>query len=406
MNNVWRLCVMMFLQYAIWGAWMPVLGSYVGENGLGFNGDQMGWLFALLPLATILSPALVGQIADRYLPTQWILAVLHLVGGITLLWMSTAQDYGGLLLGMGIFSLFYAPTLALTNSICFHHLSDPDKSFGRVRMWGTLGWIVIGITLTQTRKWGLFADIQGDLFILGGAASILLGLFSIALPHTPPKKSTENPLAFAESFRLFRNRNFLIFMLISFVVITELQFYYILTSPFLESLGVHNDNIAGIMTLAQIAEAVVMALLLPIALPKLGIRKCLVIGILAWPIRYIIFAIGEPTWLVIASLALHGFCYVFFFTVGVLYVDSVAGKDNRASAQSLFALVTLGLGLFVGSKFTGWIRDYFTENVNGQDVVNYQSIFLVPCALTILCAIVFPLLFRDKKMEASNESVG
>jgi MFS family permease len=463
----WRLSLMMLLQYAIWGAWAPVLSAYLSNSpdkgGLGFDNAQLGWIYSLLPLASIVSPFIAGQMADRTFATERFLGVLHLLGGVSLLVMASQKTFAGMVLWMLLFALLYAPTLALTNSLTFHHLSNGEKSpegksagattawyilglivailfvwawqsfplvtriiiavgwlliffylsriemeFGGIRVWGTIGWIISGLLLSLFRNQfpSLTPAGMSDSLVLAGVMAILLGLFSFGLPHTPPKKEGVNPWAFLEALKLLRERNFLVVVLISFVVATELQFYYILTAPFLEkSIGIPNKDVPGTMVIAQIAEIVVMAALLPALLPKMGLRRTMVVGILAWPIRYIIFALGarmpELRWLVIASLTLHGFCYVFFFTVGFIYVDRVAHVDIRASAQSLIALVVLGVGSYLGSLFTGWIGSLFTNP--DTNVTNWMNVFLVPVVLTVLCAIIFPMLFREK--DASSAGV-
>jgi MFS family permease len=204
---------------------------------------------------------------------------------------------------------------------------------------------------------------------------------------------------------MLKDKNFLIFILISFVVSTELMFFYLLTGPYLVSdrIGISGSLFTTVMAISQVAELFVMALLLPIFLPKYGMRKTLAFGVIAWPIRYIIFSIGTPVWLVIASLTLHGFCYVFFFIAGQIYVDSVAPKDIRASAQALFALVTWGLGLYLGTMFAGWIQNIFSEIGSEGNIIstNWTGVFLVPCALTVICALAFFFLFREKFEEST-----
>lgn len=399
-----QLSIMMFLQYAIWGAWAPVLSEYLMRSkelgGLELNGTQVGFIYSLLPLATIISPFIGGQIADRYFPTQYVLMFLQLIGGGLLIAMSYVTSYAALAWLMFIYCVFYAPTLALTNSIAFINLKSSEKEFGAIRVWGTIGWIAAGLILmgwrTIAKSTPAFA-LQGDTLFLAGIFSIIMGVLSFRLPHTPPKKEAAKPFAFLEAIKMLADKNFLIFAIISFVVATELQFYYVLTSPFLTSdkIGVAESAISGVMVIAQIAEIFVMAFLLPIIIEKYGIRKTMVFGILAWPIRYIIFSIGYPSWLVIASLALHGFCYVFFFVAAYIYVDKVAPADIRASAQSLIAIVILGFGNFVGSNFSGWIQKLFT--VDG--VTNWTKVFIVPTVLTILCAVIFMLFFRDEKVK-------
>jgi len=406
LNIKWRLSAMMLLEYAIWGAWAPVLGAYLtnppSKGGLGFDNNQLGVIYSLLPLASIISPFIAGQLADRRFATERFLGTLQIFAGIALLVMASQKQYGGMILWMLIFSLLYAPTLALTNSLAFSHMRDAEKEFGGIRVWGTIGWIVSGLLLTLFRNKlpHLTPAGMSDSLFLAGIMALILGVFSFGLPHTPPKREGVNPLAFMDALQLLKNRNFAIFVIISFVVATELQFYYVLTSPFLEQrMGIPHEDVPGVMTLAQIAEIVVMGVLLPYLLPKMGVRKTMVVGILAWPIRYIIFALGaampQLKWLVVASLTLHGFCYVFFFTVGFIYVDQVAHADIRASAQSFIALVVLGVGSYVGSLFTGWIGNAFTDPVT--KATNWTNVFLVPCALTIVCAIIFPLLFRENR---------
>jgi len=392
-----RLSFMMFLQYAIWGAWAPVLSEYL-INTLGFSGTQVGIIYSLLPLATIISPFLGGQIADRYFPTEKVIAFLQLSGGGILIYTSFVSDYSTMMWLIFLYSLLYAPTLALTNSIAFINLKDSEKEFGVVRVWGTIGWIIAGLILAG---WRILADSQqvlalrGDTLMLAGIFSLIMGFQSFGLPHSPPKKEVKKPWAFLEAIKMLKDKDLAIFFGITFIVATELQFYYILTAPYLTSqtIGINPSVVSGVMVIAQAAEIIVMAVLLPFFLPKFGIKKTMIIGVLAWPARYIIFVIGQPAWLIIASLSLHGFCYVFFFTAAFIYIDKVAPKDIRASAQSLIAIVTLGLGNFLGSIFAGWIQTLFTD----VDLTNWRGVFMVPSVLTIVCAVAFILLFREKK---------
>ncbi len=407
MSTKFRLGVMMFLQYAIWGSWAPVLSAYL-QNNLGFTGWQLGLIFSLLPLATIISPFVGGQFADRWFPTQKVIAVLQLVGGIFLILIANVTSFSSMMWLMLVYCLIYAPTLALTNSIAFVNLKNSEKEFGAIRVWGTIGWIAAGWALTGWRALAKSPEgiaMKGDTLLLAGAFSLLMGLLSFGLPHTPPQKEGTKPWAFLEALKMFKDKNFLIFSLISFVVATELQFYYVLTSPFLTSplIGVSQKYVPAVMTIAQFAEIFVMAFLLSWALKKFGMRRTLTLGILAWPIRYIIFVIGQPSWLVVASLALHGFCYVFFFTAAYIYVDNVAPKDIRASAQGLIATIILGFGNFVGSLFCGWIQGLFLKDTTAASIealrAGWQKTFIVPTVLTILCLIIFLAFFREKKAQ-------
>lgn len=397
MNVKFRLGTMMFLQYAIWGAWAPVLSAYLKET-LGFTGFQFGVIYSLLPLATIIAPFIGGQIADRYFSSQKVVGLLQLTGGAMLIIVSNVTEYRTMMWLMLFYCILYAPTLALTNSIAFINLKNPEKDFGIIRVWGTVGWIVAGLVLMGWRFTSKsFEPIAfgGDTFLLAGIFSIIMGIQSFFLPHTPPKKEAAKPWAFLEAIKMMKEKNFAIFIIIAFVVATELMFYYILTAPFLmsEKIGLTEAAVPGVMVIAQVAEIFVLAILLPYLITRIGIRNILIIGVLAWPARYIIFAIGKPSWLVIASLSLHGFCFVFFFAAAFIYVDMVSPRNIRHSAQSLITLVTYGIGNYIGSLFAGWIHDHFTI----EEVTNWTAVFLVPCILTILCALAFLFFFRPRQ---------
>jgi nucleoside transporter len=405
-----RLGAMMFLQYAIWGAWAPVLSAYL-QNNLGFSGVQLGIIFSLLPLATIVSPFIGGQFADRYFPSQRVIAVLQLIGGVVLILIANITNFTAMMWVMLLYCLIYAPTLALTNSIAFVNLKNSEKEFGAIRVWGTIGWIAAGWLLAGWRAVAKSSDgiaMKGDTLLLAGIFSLIMGVLSFGLPHTPPNKEGTKPWAFLEALKMFKDRRFAVFAGISFVVATELQFYYVLTSPFLTSsaIGVSQKYVSAVMTIGQFAEIFVMAFMLSWAIKKFGIGRTMTLGILAWPIRYIIFVIGTPSWLVIASLALHGFCYVFFFTAAYIYVDNIAPKDIRHSAQGLIATIILGFGNFFGSLFCGWIQKLFTAEAvdaagNAIKTINWRGTFLVPTALTLLCLILFVVFFREKKQAAA-----
>ncbi len=384
-----KLSVMMFLEFAIWGAWAPVLASHL-VGPLRMSGKQTGWIYAMLWLGCIVAPFIGGQIADRWVATEYFLAAVHLAGGVVLLLAARRTKFWGLLGLMSLYSLLYAPTLALVNSLMFSHLTDPDAQAGKVRVWGTIGWIVAGLALAFWRRLGKLKIQGSDALTLAAVLSLGMGVFCFFLPHTPPPEEPGNPLAFVDALRMLGDANFLIFLIISFVVTTELQFYYVPTAPFLEDIGVQTKNVSAVMTLAQFAEIVAMALLLPLLLPRIGFRWALVVGVVAWPMRYIIFAMMRPVWLIISSLTFHGLGYTFFFFVGQMYVDKVAPPDIRGSAQALIAVVTLGLGNFIGTQITGVVMDFFKKEGKFQ----WRPIFLVPCALTVACALAFVFFFK------------
>ncbi|MCS7192766.1 MAG: MFS transporter [Armatimonadetes bacterium] len=399
------LAAMMFLQYAIWGAWEPPLSGILVEK-LGFTGFGLALIYNALPIMNLLAPFTAGQVADRLLPAQTALGTFHILGGIVMLILSTQKQLETMLPLMLIYALFYAPTLALTNSIAFQHLRDPQRQFGPIRVWGTIGWIVAGWILSLFRSafgsadWAII-----DVFVLAGVFSISMGLISFALPHTPPAKEAADPLAFREALVLLKDRNYLTFFIIAFIVATELRLYYMLTFPFLQEagrvVGITEKSLPAWMTIAQIAEIFTITFLLPYALPRWGVRNSLLVGIVAWPARYIIFAItwaGYQTapwlvWLSIAALALHGFCYVFFFVVAFIYTDMVAPRDIRSSAQALINFAVLGVGLLIGGFFAGFLKDIFTTDAQ----TNYTWIFAIPAIITLVCAVFFAALFREER---------
>ncbi len=397
-----RLGAMMFLQYAVWGAWTTVIGDYLVKD-LHFTDSQVGWAFAALYIACILGPFTGGQIADRWVPSQWFLAVAHILGAVALFLMASARDFGPFMILMGVYSLLYAPTLSITNSVAFQHIKNREREFGLIRVLGTVGWIVAGVLLTTVRKMDISLGDRADLLTLAAGWSVLMGVICLTLPNTPPKREAQNPFAFVEAFRMLKDPFFLTFIVISFVVTTELQFYYIPTAEYLRTqIGIAEADVPAVMTIAQVCELVGMAVLLPLLLPKIGIRKALAIGVIAWPLRYIVFAFGTPELkpLVLASLGLHGIGYTFFFVVSFIYVDKVAHDDIRASAQALVTLATLGLGNFLGTRFTGFIMEHFRQ----PSGVNWQGVFLVPCALTVACALAFLIFFRDPRAEPDKSA--
>ena len=401
MSIRFRLSVMMLLEYMVWGAWYPDFSAYLGSV-LKLSDGQVGAIYALLPVGCMVAPFFAGQMADRYFPTEKLLAALHLLGAIPLFIMASATNYDGVWLWMLLWALLYGPTLALTNSICFHHMPEAEGEFGLVRVWGTIGWIAVGLLLGIGLREGaplLLGKFGGfDGMWLATGLSVVLGLFCLLLPHTPPAGKSDSPLAFLAALKMLKRPEFAIFLGIAFVVATELMFYFVLTGPFLYAAGIAPGSAPAWMAIAQAAEILTM-IGLPWMLKRWGIRGTMMVGILAWPIRYAIFALGGPLWLILASLALHGLCYVCFFTASYIYVDQAAEPEIRASAQGLITFVLLGAGLVVGSWFAGFVSDAFTIiNASGIKTVDYTKIFLVPLALTVFCAALFVVFFRPRKI--------
>ena len=379
---------MMFLEFAIWGAWAPILASHL-LGPLKMSGKQTGWIYSTLWMGCILAPFVGGQIADLWIPTDDFLVLVHLAGGVVLLLAAKQRTFAGLFSYMGIYALLYAPTLALVNSLMMTHLTDSSTQAGGIRVWGTIGWIVAGVSVALWRHSGKLKIRGSDALTLAGILSLAMGIYCFFLPHTPPPGESTS-MSGAALWAMLKDPNLLIFLLISFIVTTELQFYYVPTAPFLEDIGVKHKNVSAVMAIAQVAEIIAMVWLLKLSLDHWGYRWTLAIGVLAWPMRYFIFALMKPMWLVISSLTFHGLGYTFFFFAGQMYVNEVAPPELIASAQGLIIVVTLGLGNFIGTQFTGVIMDYFKKD----DRFRWRPIFLVPCVLTVVCAVAFLLFFK------------
>jgi len=383
-----KLSSLMFLQYFVWGAWSVTMGTWLGQT-LGFTGEQIGLAAGTTALAAMISPFFVGMIADRFLATEKILAVLHLIGGLVLFYGSTMSAFGpfyAVLLG---YALCYMPTLALSNSLSFHQMKDPAREFPSIRVLGTIGWIVAGLLVGTL---GLEATAMP--MRLASGASLLLGLFCFALPHTPPTRSRRASLADViglEALGLLRERSFAIFVLGSFLICIPLQFYYAFANPFLNEIQI--VNAAGKMTLGQMSEIGFM-LVMPLFFRRLGVKNMLLVGMAAWTTRYLLFAYGNNgplVWMLYAGILLHGICYDFFFVTGQIYVDQKAPPDLRAAAQGLIAFVTLGLGMFIGSWVSGRIVDAFALPGGGHA---WETIWIVPAAMAGTVLLLFAAFFR------------
>jgi nucleoside transporter len=385
-----RLSGMQFLEFTIWGAWAPVLASRL-LGPLKMTGKQLGWIYGTLPLACIVAPMAAGQVVDRWCPTEYYMAVAHILGGVFLLMAARATRFVPLLLTMIGFTLCYAPTLSLVNSLTFAHLPNPSVNYFRVRVWGSLSWVLIGWALTAWRKSGKWKISSDDCLTLGAICAFIMGVYCFTLPHTPPADAGVAALPFLKAFKLLTVVNFAIFMAISFVATTQLQFYFLGSSRLLEDIGTSHAAVPAAMSIAQAAQVIAMALILPIIFPRLGYQWTLAIGVTFWVVMFIAYAQMRPKWLVISSMALHGLAYAFFFDAAFIYINKVAPTDIRASAQGLYVMVTLGLGPFVGTQFTGFVMERFRRP---DGTFRWRPIFLIPCATLAACAAAFVFFFK------------
>jgi nucleoside transporter len=386
-----KLSLMMFLEYFVWGAWYVTMGTWLGS--LGFSGEQIGLTYGTTALAAMISPFFVGMVADRFFATQRLLAVLHLLGGFALFYAATRTTFWPLYAAVLVHTLCYMPTLALTNSLSFKQMRDPGREFPPVRVLGTLGWIVAGLVVGT-----LGVEATGRPMQLAGAGSLVLAVFCLALPHTPPQTTGRVRVADVlglDALQLLKDRSFKVFVFGSFLVCIPLQFYYAFANPFLNALGV--TNAAGKMTLGQMSEMAFM-LLMPWFFSRLGVKYMLLVGMAAWVARYVLFAYGNNeamVWMLYGGILLHGICYDFFFVTGQIYVDQKAPANVRAAAQGFITFVTYGVGMLIGSWISGLVVDAYAQAGGGHD---WQSIWLVPAGMAGVVLVLFALFFRSERV--------
>lgn len=388
-----KLSVMMFLQYFVYGAWYVTAGTYLTET-LKFSGSRVGLAYGSMGIAAMISPFFVGMVADRFFSSERVMAVLLIAGAVLLYYVSMITTFASFYPLLIIYALTFMPTLALANSISFDHIEDPARDFPRIRVLGTIGWIVAGVLV----GW-LGVEASAIPMRIAAGASLLYGLFALTLPHTPPHAAGQ-PLRVRDvlgldALSLFRDRSFTVFVVGSFLLVIPLQFYYTFTNAFLNESGM--TAAATKMTLGQASELGFM-LLLPWFLTRLGIKRIMLLGMAAWAVRYAFFAFGDTgpnLWMLYAGILVHGICYDFFFVSGQIYVDQQASLRIRAAAQGLIAFVTLGIGNVIGSWLSGVVvQAYQTVGANGAIAHDWRSIWMIPAIGSAVIFLIFLVWFR------------
>jgi nucleoside transporter len=395
-----RLGLMMFLQFSVWGAWYGQMSKYL-TTSLQATGDQVGSAYAVFSFAMIVSPFFTGMLADRFFSAQKVLAFLNILGAGILFWLIQVRDPDTFVWVMLIYCLTFSPTIALTSSIALRHIDNPQKEFPVIRLFGTLAWIFI---VNVVGFLGIGDSVA--IFKLSMAGALLTGIYALFLPDTPPAgtgKTSWLQVIGKDAFVLFRDRSYTIFFISSMLICIPLSFYYTWANPSLTDAYIRafpgsdpaGFNIENKMSLGQASEVLFM-LILPFAYQRLGVKKILAVGLVAWIIRFIFFGTGDAAgsaWMLYAAILLHGVCFDFFFVTGQIYTDKQAGVGIKAQAQGLITLATYGLGMFFGSIIAGKVKDLYTA----QGVTNWLQVWLVPAGIAAVVLVLFLLLFREKR---------
>ncbi len=398
-----QLSFMMFLEFFIWGSWYVTMGTFLGMN-LQSTGTQVSAAFSTQSFGAIIAPFIIGLIADRYFNAEKILGILHVLGAVFLFLGFKADSFTTFYPYIFIYMVLYMPTLALVNSVSFRQMNDPEKEFAPIRVWGTIGWIAAGLSISYIFHWDSSENLAGGMlrntFLMASIASLILGIFSFSLPKTPPRairgeKVKLSELLGLDAIALLKDRNYTVFFLASIFICIPLAFYYQNANPFLAEIGVADPT--GKMTIGQVSEAFFL-LLLPVFFKRFGFKITLLIGMIAWVVRYALFAMGDAggnLYLLLVGIALHGICYDFFFVSGQIYTDAKAGVKIQSAAQGLITLATYGVGMLIGFAIAGFVTDNYIYADGSHD---WKTIWMIPSGIAILVVLFFILLFKDERL--------
>jgi nucleoside transporter len=376
----------MALEYAVWGAWMPVLAARL-LGPLKFSGKQTGWIYATLPLACIVSPLISGQLADRWLNAEWILAGAHLIGAVLLLIAALQTRFVALFVVMFLYSVFYAATLPLVNAALFANVTDAAWQ-SRVFMWAPIAWAIAGYFLTGWRWTFKTAEKGRDCLFLAAALSVIMAACCLGLPATPPAGVGEAPIF--KAMTMLQNTNFLVFMVVSLVAGGLMQFYFLGSARFMMDTGIPGKNVPAAMAIAQVVQAVATYYLLNKFISSFGFKWTLTIGAASWFLLYLVYVISKPRALIVLSQSLHGLAYVLFIIAGQIFANVASPPEIRSSVQALVFAATTGVGLFLGTQFAGVMMDIFRK----EDRFNWRAIFTVPAVIMLVSIVALVVLFK------------
>lgn len=378
-----RVSAVMFLEYAIWGAWAPVLAARL-LGPLKMTGKQTGWIYGTLPIASIISPLVAGWLADKYINTEWILAGCHALAAILMFVAVKQQTFKGMFTVMFLWSLLYAATLPLVNAILFRHVPEAER--GLVFLWAPVAWALVGYFLTGWRNVRGGEGDGSDCLLLSAVLGALMVVACVFAPTTPPAGSTgEIPIIGALGH--LARFDFLVFVLASMAVAGMMQFYFLGSARFMTDMGIPGKNVPATMGIAQAAQAIATFLVLGWSVQQLGYQWTLVIGAACWLLMYLVYVAGQPRSLIVVSQALHGLAYVLFIIAGQMFAAKV---DPRASMQGLIFVATTGIGLFLGTQLAGITMDKYS--VNGQ--FQWRKIWVVPLVITLVGTLVLATIFQ------------
>ena len=392
-----KLSTMMFLNFFVWGIWFVTMGTYLTKGIIAATGAQTGLAYGTQCLGAIIAPFIVGMIADKFFAAQKILGVLHLVGAAILYFLSTKTDFDSFYIYLLLYMILFMPTLALVNSIAMNQMDNAEKEFSKVRVWGTIGWIASGLVIGWM-AWEVIPKSLNVTFLVAAIVSVIFGVFCFFLPNTPPAKAgmkvSLSETIGLDALKVLKDKNYLVFFIASILICIPLAFYYGQANQFLNEIGL--ESAAAKMTIGQMSETLFL-FLMPLFFVRFGIKQMLLIGMLAWVLRYLLFAYGNldnNIWMIYLGIALHGIWYDFFFVTGQIYTDQKAGTQVRSSAQGLITLATYGVGMYIGFYVAGLIVD---QNAIEGGKHAWQSIWIFPCLFAAGIALLFYVFFKEKQ---------